>query len=95
MARLAGLEDRIRAGEGRLAEIVKELAILDRWKVSIDDVASVLTRFDAYVERLTKDEAAETLAALVEQVVYDRQKGTISLSFHPSGIKSLAESKQP
>lgn len=94
-SRLADLEDQIRAGEHRLAEISKELEALDRIKVSIGDVVGSLTGFRAYFERLTKDEATETLSALVEQVIYDREKGTISLSFHPSGIKSLAETIQP
>lgn len=93
-SRLADLEDQIRAGEGRLVEIARELAILDRWTVSEADVASVLKGFRAFFERLTKNEAAETLSAMVEQVIYDCKKGTISISFHPSGIKSLAESKQ-
>jgi hypothetical protein len=28
---------------------------------------------------------------LLQQVTYDREKGSVSISFHPSGIKTLSQ----
>jgi len=36
---------------------------------------------------------ARSLGLLLEQVAYDREKGTVAISIHPSGIKTLAEKK--
>jgi site-specific DNA recombinase len=93
VSRLADLESQIRAGENRLAEIVRELATLDRMDVTAADVATVLGGFREFFDRLSRDEAAEVVAALVDEVVYDREKGTVAISFHPSCIKTLAEEK--
>jgi site-specific DNA recombinase len=92
-SRLADLESQIRAGENRLAEIVRELVSLDRMDITAADVATVMGGFREFFDRLSRGEAAEVVAALVEEVVYDQNKGTVAISFHPSGIKSLAEEK--
>jgi hypothetical protein len=59
--------------------------------VTTADVTKLLGGFREFFDRLSRGEAAEVVAALVEEVVYDQNKGTVCLSFHPTGIKSIAE----
>ena len=42
-------------------------------------------------DTLSPREQARVIRLLVEQVNYDGEKGTVSVTFHPSGIKVLAD----
>jgi len=89
--RLADLEDQVRAGEMRMSEISKEIAGLAEFVVTRDEITGVLGAFRTLFDSLTPASRARALGLLVEQIAYDRTKGTVAISFHPSGIKTLAE----
>ena len=89
--RLADLEDQVRAGEMRMSEISKEIAGLSEFDVTNNEITSVLGAFRTLFDSLPPANRARALGLLVEQVAYDREKGTVAISFHPSGIKTLAE----
>jgi len=89
--RLADLEDQLRAGENRMAEIATEIAGISSAAVTYSEIATVLSSFRSIFDALPPAYRGRSLGLLVEQVAYDRDKGTVSISFHPSGIKSLAE----
>ena len=89
--RLADLEDQIRAGEARMAEMAGEVAGLGDFDVTRQEITGVLADFRTLFDSLTPAYRARALSLLVEQVTYNREKGTVSISFHPSGIKTLAE----
>lgn len=89
--RLADLEDQLRAGESRMYEISKEIASLTEFAVTRDEVAGVLSQFRTLFDSLKPAYRARALGLLVEQIAYNREKGTVAISFHPSGIKTLAE----
>ena len=72
-------------------EISKEIASLTEFAVTRDEVAGVLSQFRVLFDSLTPAYRSRALGLLVEQIAYNREKGTVAISFHPSGIKTLAE----
>ncbi len=87
---LADAHDRIRNAERRISEIDDELATLAGDLVDETDVAAALSEFNAVWDCLAPREQARVFEPLVEQVAYDRRKGNISITFRPTGIKTLA-----
>ena len=62
----------------------------DRVSFVAREVADACSPFDPLWETLTAREQARVLHVLIERVDYDGPKGTVSISFHPTGIKTLA-----
>jgi site-specific DNA recombinase len=91
ISRLADLQERIRLAEQRSSAINEEIAVLDGERVSEGEVESALTVFDPIWESLTSREQARIVQLLVQRVDYDGAEGQISITFHPSGIKTLAD----
>ena len=88
--RLADANDRIRDAERRVTEIDNELATLDGDLIDEAEVAEALADFDALWDCLVSREKARILELLVERVAYDGDAGSISITFRPAGIKTLA-----
>ena len=87
--RLADLQDRIRKGEQRALEIRQEMVALEREQVNEADMATALSQFDPVWESLAPREQARVVQLLVERVAYDGRDGQISVTFRPTGIKTL------
>jgi len=90
LSRLADLQDRLRNGERRLTEIREEIAAHERGRLTEHDVEMALAAFDPVWEALTPREQTRIVQLLVERVDYDGSKGKVSITFHASGIKTLA-----
>jgi len=90
-ARLADLQDQIRAGENRLCQIAVELAGLGDGAIDEAEVAGALGRFAELVGGLTTPEKVRLLQLLVQKVVYDRARETVAITFHPSGFEAILE----
>jgi site-specific DNA recombinase len=88
--RLADTHDRLHEAERRDSEIDSELATLDADVVDEAEVAAALADFDAVWDCLAPREQARIVELLVERVAYDGNAGSISITFRPMGIKSLA-----
>jgi site-specific DNA recombinase len=91
ITRLADLQERIRLAERRTTEINEEIHVLDGARVSEDEVTSALSAFDPVWETLTPREQARIVQLLVQRVDYDGAEGQVTITFHPSGIKTLAD----
>jgi site-specific DNA recombinase len=91
IARMADLQERIRLAERRTTEIHEEIHALEGARVSEDEVRSALSAFDPVWETLTPREQARIVQLLVERVDYDGAEGRVSITFHPCGIKTLAD----
>jgi site-specific DNA recombinase len=89
VSRLANVQECVRVAERRLTEIDNELIALRGELVEEAEVAKVLAEFDQMWETLVPREQARVLELLVERVEYDGERGSVSLTFHPCGIKSL------
>jgi site-specific DNA recombinase len=91
VARLADLQEQIRAGENRLSEIVQELAALGGGDIDKGDVTSAMHSFHAVWEKLSPKEQARMFELLIERIVYDKTKGAIAITLRPDGIKDLTQ----
>lgn len=88
---LADLQDRIRTAERRLTEIDNELISLQEQTIDESQVVTALAEFTPLWESLGPREQARVLELLVARVDYDGQRGTVSLTFQPTGIKALTQ----
>jgi site-specific DNA recombinase len=87
----ADLQERAQTAERRLSELSDERQRLGRDLLDEADAARALAAFDPVWETLSPREQARLLQLLIERVDYDGRDGTISITFHPSGIKALAD----
>jgi site-specific DNA recombinase len=90
LARLAEVQQRIVATTRRLSELDAELAQLADSQIEDAEVTAALADFDAVWQALTPREQARILALLIERIDHDGQRGNVSITFRPTGIKALA-----
>jgi site-specific DNA recombinase len=90
-ARLADLQDRIRSAERRATEVREQVIALSRTIVDDQEVAKAMSVFDPVWDSLTAREQTRVVQLLVERVDYNGATGKVSITFHPSGIKTLAD----
>lgn len=88
--RVADLQDRIRVAEQRSTQVREELIRLGRELVDENEVARALAVFDPVWDTLAPREQIRVIRLLVQRVDYDGEKGTVSVTFHPAGIKMLS-----
>ena len=91
MSLQADLQVRMQSIEGRLSELSDERERLQRDLIDEAAAASALGAFDPVWETLSPREQARLLQLLIERIDYDGREGAISITFHPSGIKALAD----
>ncbi len=92
--RMADLQERIRLAERRATEVREELIAIGRNLVDEREAVRSLALFDPVWDRLSPREQVRVMQLLVERVDYDGKKNTVSVTFHPTGIKSLVEETQ-
>jgi site-specific DNA recombinase len=90
-ARLADLQERIRGAEQRATQIREQVITLSRSIVDQREVEKAMAIFDPVWDSLTLREQVRVVQLLVERVDYDGSSGKISITFHPTGIKTLAD----
>lgn len=90
-ARLADLQERVRTAERRLSEIREESIRLQEETIDKDEATDALRRFDPVWDALTPREQARVLELLIERVDYHGADGTVSVTFRPTGIRSLSD----
>jgi len=88
---IAELQERIRVAEQRATEVREQTVALNRELVDEREVEAALSVFDPVWETLSPREQARIIQLLVERVDYDGKRGTVSVTFRPSGIKTLAK----
>jgi hypothetical protein len=89
--RIADLQDRIRSTEQRATQVREELIALGRQLVDEKEAARALTLFDPVWDSLSPREQVRVMQLLIERVDYDGEKGTVSVTFHPTGMGALAD----
>ena len=88
---MAELQERIQADERRATELREGIIALSRQLVDERELASALSLFDPVWDTLAPREQRRVLQLLIERVDYDGEKSTVSVTFHPAGIKTLAD----
>jgi len=88
-ALLADLQDRLREEEMRHADIHQQADAIERQLISRDDLQTAMAAFDPVWEALTPKEQARIFQLLIRRVEYDGEKGAVSITFRPDGIRAL------
>jgi site-specific DNA recombinase len=88
---MAELQERIQADERRATELREKIIRLSRQIIDERELASALSLFDPVWDTLAPREQRRVLQLLIERVDYDGVKSTVSITFHPAGIKTLAD----
>ena len=87
---LADLHDRIHVSEQRATEVREQIIRLGRELVDACEVAQACSLFEPVWDTLAPREQARILHLLTERVDYDGENGNVLITFHPTGIKTLA-----
>jgi site-specific DNA recombinase len=90
---IADLHERIAQATTRNAEL--DGLIDDRHKARLteDDVRAAFADFDRLWDTLTPREQAKTIALLVARIEFDPTASAISVTFHPTAIRTLMQTK--
>lgn len=89
--RMADVQERIKHVEQRATEVREQIVSLSRELVDAREVGEACSMFDPLWDTLTDREQARILNLLIERIDYDGVNGTVSITFHPTGIKTLAD----
>jgi hypothetical protein len=88
---LARLQESIRESERRLTQVNEDLTSLRKELVDEREVGQVLAGFDDVWDVLSPREQARVLGLLIARIEHDGRRGNLSITFRPTGIKSLAD----
>lgn len=92
-ARIAGLHDQVAHAETRLAEVRNQIGQSEKERLGESDVEAAFADFDNVWNALSPREQAKIVSLLVARVEFDANDSTVAVTFHPSGIKALAEGR--
>jgi site-specific DNA recombinase len=90
LARLADLQERIVAVDGRMHSVRDQLREIEQTLVDEDEARATLAAFDSVWESLAPHEQTRVVRLLVQQVDYDGGTSKVTMRFHPTAIKTLA-----
>jgi site-specific DNA recombinase len=91
LAWLADVQERIRKAELQLVKLREQSCAVRQRRLDADEVALALTQFGPVWEWMAPREQARLVQLLIEKVEYNGAKGSVTLTFYPTGIKTLAE----
>jgi site-specific DNA recombinase len=91
VGRLADLHERIGMVEGRVKQVREQIKAVTSQIIAEEDAARALSAFDPVWGTLTPREQARVVGLLVNRVEYDGAKQKVTVTFHPTGIKTLAD----
>lgn len=94
-ARLADLQDQLREAEMRHADLYQQIDEVQRRLITREDLQAAMASFDPIWEALTPREQARVLQLLIRRIEYDGEKGSVSITFRPDGIKALNNGGAP
>jgi site-specific DNA recombinase len=92
--RVAELQERIQTAEGRLLRVREQTAEVRRRGVDEPEVTQALAEFMPLWESLSPAEQARAVRLLVERVEFDGGAGRVVVTFHETGLQTLAERAQ-
>ncbi len=87
--RLSEAQKSIREADHRMIEIDEELSIIAKDSIDESEVAQVLADFNQLWESMQPREQARAIELLIERVTFDGRAGKLSITYRPTGIKTL------
>jgi site-specific DNA recombinase len=90
-AQIADLHDKVARAEHQAAQLREKIAGVEGERIGENDLKDAFADFDNVWQTLSPKEQAKLLALLIDRVEYDAAESTVSVAFHPSGIKALSQ----
>jgi site-specific DNA recombinase len=90
-ARLADLHGQLANATERAKALQSQIDDADASEIGKDDVDVALSEFDGVWKCLSPKEQATLLRMLIQRVDYDAVKESVSITFHPLGLRSLGQ----
>lgn len=90
LAATADLQEQIGCAEQRLSQIQDQRIKVERGLIGDTEVRQALLAFSPVWETLTPKEQERLIGLVVERIDYDGGSGKIAVTFHETGIKTLA-----
>jgi site-specific DNA recombinase len=91
VARLAELQERVALIAGRVQKVREQVRAAYDGLLDEGQAAAALALFDGLWHELPPGEQARVLGLLVQRVDYDGARGRLAITFHPGGLKALAD----
>jgi site-specific DNA recombinase len=91
--KLAQLQERIHQKEQAMTVLNEKIIAARRRMVDTDEMTGAMEAFDPIWKSLTPGEQIRLIRLLVQQVEYDGQNQDVTVTFHPTGIKSLTQAE--
>jgi len=89
--RLGDLNERVRVAEQRRSAVDTQLETIQRMSISEAEIRQALIEFDPLWDSLSPKERARIVRLLVKRVEFDGVAGKASVTFHPAGLRQLAD----
>lgn len=89
-SRIADLHERVSCGEQKLAQVFSRIKNLEAQQITHQEVMDAFKDFDNIWNVLNTRERTKIISLLVARIDFDVIDSTITISFHPSAIKSMA-----
>ena len=90
-ARLADLHQKVQVADDRDVALRRQIEDADAGQITKAEVDAALGDFDGVWSRLSPKEQAKLMQMLVQRVDYDATKGSVSITFHPLGLRSIGQ----
>jgi site-specific DNA recombinase len=84
----------LRKTEQGLTQVRERILALQKQVINRDEVSAALASFDPLWEQLSPREQERVIQLLVQRIDYDGKAGTIAITFHPTGIRALAQEQE-
>ena len=91
---LGRLQDEMRRRQHEIARIDEKIAGIQQRMLEPDALAGAVEAFDPLWDSLSPTRKAKLIHLLIDRVEYDGEEETISVTFHPTGIRSLTEQRE-
>jgi site-specific DNA recombinase len=95
LARLADLNERINASEQRVAGLQSQIDAIRAVRFDPDQTAELLSIFDPVWNALAPRQQNRIIELLVDRIDYDGARGKVRIVFRSTGIRTLAQERQP
>ena len=92
-AAIDGLQAQMREEEQAITRINERIVRTQKRMLDKDELAGAMESFAPLWDGLTPTEKTRLIHLLVDQIEYDGTQEAISITFHPTGIKTLTESR--
>jgi site-specific DNA recombinase len=93
ISRLAQLQERVGQVEQRIARLRAQMEAVQQERLDEAEATRALAGLDPAWETMTPTEQARIVGLLVSRVDYDGARGKVAITFHPLGLKTLADDR--